>query len=209
MCTRYFNNILILHLSFYLWLQPLTHIYNNNSPKDKRLSVGHGISSHHLLASDLSPASAAQVVNSIVDAGVAHMATSSGISSSSLLSPLDNPSDATNNVIRLLNTTNNPDSFHTSNAHNVSANLPHSLPPPPPQLTQTQPVDTLEHGSRSGISLLQTQHSGGESSNSISFTTNENHSHNHNPSPTGRIENAKVESLENGGEEHSPKYISL
>ena len=171
------------------------------------MSLSHGLGSHHLtLASDLSSASAAQVVNSIVDAGVAHMAASSN---PNLLSHLENTSEHTNSVIHFLNTTNNPNSFQTNSTQNVLANCTPSLASSPSQLTQTKPLETLEHGNRSGIGLLQTQQSGGESSNSATFLNNENHSHVNDTSPTEKIETSKVGSLENGGGGHSPKYISL
>lgn len=178
------------------------------SPRDKNANLGHGITPHHLLASELSSASAAQVVNSIVDAGVAHMATS-GLCSSSLISPLNNASDPTNSVIQLLSSNNSPKSFQASHSHNVSTNLPPSLPLPPPPLTQTHPLNTIEHANRAVVSLLPTETPGSGNSNSIHFPSEESLSQNSIPSPTEGIENTKDGALENGGGEHSPKYISL
>jgi hypothetical protein len=123
---------------------------------------------------------------------------------------LNNPSEHTNSIINLLSPTNNPDSFPARGGHNAPSNVHHSSQT---ELTPTQSLDALvEHGNRSGISLLQLQSSrgGGEGSNSsLPFTPNENHPHNNNhPSPTERIDKV-VESIETGGNDHSPKYISL
>ena len=168
------------------------------------------------MASDLSSTSTAQAVSSIVDTGITHMTTNGGIGTPGLLSSLNNPSEPTNNIINLLSPTNNPASFPASSGHNAPSNVQHSLvPSPQTELSPTQSVEALlEHGNRSGISLLQPQSSrgGGSGGNSsLPFTSNENHPHNNNhPSPTERIDNTKVvESIETGGNDHSPKYISL
>ena len=161
------------------------------------------------MASELSSASAAQVVNSIVDAGVAHVA-SSALDGRSLLSPLNNSSDPTNSVIQILSNNNSPESFPASNSHNVSTNLPLSLPPPPSPLTHTRPVNTIEHANRSAISLLATQQSGRSgNNNNIPFSSDEIVSENNISPRPERVENSKDGALENGGGEHSPKYISL
>ena len=182
-------------------------MYRKTSPKDKVLSLSQGLSSHSLLTSS---ASTAQVVSSIVDAGEPPMSATGGINSPGLLSALNNPSEhTTNNIINILATTSNgPDSFETSNGHNSSSAIAHhplaSQPPPQTQLLPTHSVDTLDHGNRSGIHAIHSP--GGSISHSNS------HSNNNNSSPIStseRIDNSKLEPLESGGNDHSPKYISL
>ena len=146
------------------------------------------------------------------------MNTGSSICAPGLLPSLSNPSEHTNSIINLLSPTNNSESFSATSGHNTPSTIHHSMiPSPQTELTSTQSIDTVvELGNRSGTSLIQPQASssnaGGEcGSNSLPFAPNENHPLNNNhPSPTERIDNSKVvESLETGGNDHSPKYISL
>ena len=177
------------------------------SPKDKVLSLSQGLSSHSLLTSS---ASTAQVVSSMVDAGETHLGTTNCINSPGLLSTLNNPSEpSTNNIINLLaSTSNNSEGFDTTNGNSSSSAIVHhpvvAQPPPQTQLPPTHPDDTLDHTNRSGIHVIQSPGS--------SISHRNNHSHNNNSSPIGiseRIDHTKLESLENGSNDHSPKYISL
>ena len=171
------------------------------------MSLSQVHSSRHVLASDLSSTPTTQIVSSIVDTGVNHMATNGGVSTpAGLLSSLNNPPEPINNIINLLSPENNPDSFPgvapSSNIHHSLVASPHT------ELTTTQTL--VEHGNRSGISLIQPQSSRG--GGNLPFTSNENHPNNNNhPSPTTeRIDRSKsVESIQTGGNDHSPKYISL
>ena len=177
------------------------------SPKDKILSLSQGLGSHSLLTSS---SSTAQVVSSIVDAGEAHMGTTNTINSSGLLSTLNNPPEpTTNNIINLLaNTSNNPEGFDTNNGHSSSSTIVHhpmsTQPPTQTQLPPSHSVDTLDQNNRSGIHVLQSPGS--------NISHRNHHSHNNNSSPIAtseRIDHTKLETLENGGNDHSPKYISL
>ena len=198
----------VLELDSLYLLKNLLHIYCNPSPKDKVLSLSHGLSSHPLLTSS---ASTAQAVSSIVDAGAPHMSTTGGINSPGLLSTLNSPSEpTTNNIINLLATTSNsPESFETNNGHNSSSAITHhplaSHPPIQTQLLPTQhSADTLDHNNRSGIHVIHSPEN--------RMSHGNNHPNNNNSSPIAtseRMDNSKLESLENGGNDHSPKYISL
>ena len=161
---------------------------------------------HPLMASNIASSTTAQVVSSIVEAGVSHMNNSSSIPPPRILSPSEPP---TNTIINLLSTSNR-EGFQTTNAGHISiANEQHSLLLPQTQLTPTQSVDTLEHENKPGILLPQTQRSGGDGTHGILYNTSENPARNNNSSPTEKLEHSKNESLENGGNDHSPKYISL
>ena len=178
------------------------------SPKDEVLSLSQGLSSHSLLTSS---ASTAQVVSSIVDVGEANMrSASSVINSPGLLTTLNSPREpTTNNIINLLaSTSNNPECFETNNGHSSSSAILHhplaTQPQPQTQLTPGHSVDSLDHGNRSGIHLIDSQ--------GVTLSQRNNHSHNNNSSPIStseRIDHLKLESLENGGNDTSPKYISL
>ena len=177
------------------------------SPKDKVLSLSQGLSSHSLLTSS---ASTAQVVSSIVDAGETHLGTTNCINSPGILSTLNNPSESsTNNIINLLaSTSNNSESFDINNGNSSSSAIVHhpmaAQPQPQTQLPPTHPDDTLDHTNRSGIHVV--------TSPECNISHRNNNSHNNNSSPIAiseRIDHTKLESLENGSNDHSPKYISL
>ena len=201
------NQVLVFDLFFFSF--NLLKMCDITSPKDEVLSLSQGLSSHSLMTSS---ASTAQVVSSIVDDGETNMRSTSSINSPGLLTTLNSPREpTTNNIINLLATTsNNPECFETNNGHSSSsAILHHPLATQPHPQTQTQltpghSVDSLDPGSRSGVHLLESQ--------GVTISHRNSHSHNNNSSPvptSERIDHLKIESLENGGNDTSPKYISL
>lgn len=129
------------------------------------------------------------------------------MATTNLHSPLRETSEPTNNILDILSTSNNSANFHANN--NVSLQTPlassrHN------QLRTSQALDRVELESRSGNSILHSQPPNlGEGGNSIRYISSENHAQPNSPSPSHRVENSKVGPLENGGNDHSPKYISL